>query len=37
MEIQRLENEQIPTDMPRNFTYSTVDSYIIDVLGFHGN
>lgn len=37
MEIQQLENEGIPTDMPRDFTYSTVDSYIIDILGLHDN
>lgn len=37
MEIQQLENEEIPTDIPRDFTYSTVDSYIIDTLAFHDN
>ena len=37
LEIQQLENERIPTDMPRDFTYSTVDSYIVDVLGYHDN
>jgi hypothetical protein len=35
VEIHDLENEQIPVDIPRNFTYSTVDSYVGDVLGFH--
>lgn len=33
--IQELENERIPVDMPRNFTYSTVDSYIMDTLAYH--
>ncbi|KMU86677.1 hypothetical protein CIHG_04466 [Coccidioides immitis H538.4] len=37
LEIQALENENIPTDMPRNYTYSTVDSYILDVLRIHDN
>lgn len=35
LEIQDLENEQIPVDIPRNFTYSTVDSYVTDTLAFH--
>lgn len=30
-----LENEQIQTDIPRDFTYSTTDSYINDVIAFH--
>jgi hypothetical protein len=33
VEIQPLENEGIPTDIPRDYTYSTVDSYVIDILG----
>ncbi|KAB8213342.1 hypothetical protein BDV33DRAFT_66606 [Aspergillus novoparasiticus] len=33
--IQDLENERIPTDMPRDYTYSTVDSYIVDILSLH--
>ena len=37
IEIQQLENESIPTDIPRDLTYSTVDSYIVDILGFHDN
>ncbi|QVM06086.1 hypothetical protein D8B26_000799 [Coccidioides posadasii str. Silveira] len=37
LEIQALENENIPTDMPRNYTYATVDSYILDVLRIHDN
>ncbi|ERF74114.1 hypothetical protein EPUS_06383 [Endocarpon pusillum Z07020] len=35
LEIQDLENEEIPVDMPRDFTYSTVDSYVADILAFH--
>jgi len=35
VQIQQLENEQIPVDIPRNITYSTVDSYINDILSFH--
>ncbi|KAL3469037.1 hypothetical protein BJX99DRAFT_242199 [Aspergillus californicus] len=34
-EIQELENEGIPVDIPQNWTYSTVDSYIMDILSFH--
>lgn len=37
VEIQQLENEKIPTDIPRDYTYSTVDSYVIDILGIHDN
>lgn len=37
VEIELLENENIPTDIPREYTYSTVDSYVIDVLGAHDN
>lgn len=35
LEIQQLENEQIPVDIPRDFTYSTVDAYVNDILAFH--
>ncbi|EAS32274.3 uncharacterized protein CIMG_03298 [Coccidioides immitis RS] len=35
LEIQDLENEHIPVDIPREFTYSTVDAYINDILAFH--
>ncbi|KAK2810378.1 hypothetical protein FQN50_003109 [Emmonsiellopsis sp. PD_5] len=35
--IQELENEGIPTDMPRDYTYSTVDSYVVDTLSIHDN
>ncbi|KAL5334630.1 hypothetical protein BJX70DRAFT_411134 [Aspergillus crustosus] len=33
--IQELENEHIPTDMPRDYTYSTVDSFVVDTLSYH--
>ncbi|QKX64270.1 uncharacterized protein TRUGW13939_11443 [Talaromyces rugulosus] len=35
--IQDLENERIPTDMPRDYTYSTVESYVVDTLAYHDN
>lgn len=35
LEIQQLENEHIPVDIRRNFTYSTVDAYANDILAFH--
>ncbi|KAI1959267.1 hypothetical protein LOZ58_004538 [Ophidiomyces ophidiicola] len=31
------ENESIPTDIPRDRTYSTVESYTLDMLNFHDN
>ncbi|KAL4808045.1 hypothetical protein BDV18DRAFT_95642, partial [Aspergillus unguis] len=34
-ELHELENEHIPTGIEREYTYSTVDSYVSDVLGFH--
>lgn len=37
VQIQQLENEKISTDIPRDYTYSTVDSYVIDILGIHDN
>lgn len=37
IEIQQLENERVPTDIPRNYTYSTADSFVVDILGFHDN
>lgn len=37
VEIQQLENENIPTEISRDYTYSTADSYIADILGFHDN
>lgn len=35
LEVQDLENEEIPTGIPRDYTYDTVDSYVTDVLGMH--
>lgn len=35
LQIQQLENERITVDIPRHITYSTVDSYINDILSFH--
>ncbi|RAH70510.1 uncharacterized protein BO66DRAFT_411178 [Aspergillus aculeatinus CBS 121060] len=35
LEIQQLENEHIPVDIPRNVTHNTVDSYLNDVIAFH--
>ncbi|PYI04805.1 hypothetical protein BO78DRAFT_347124 [Aspergillus sclerotiicarbonarius CBS 121057] len=35
--IQDLENEEIPVDMPRDYTYSTTDSYVVDTLAYHDN
>lgn len=35
MELQELENDNIQTDLPRDFTYSTVESYVTDILGAH--
>lgn len=35
IEIQQLENENIPTYIHSGFTYSTVGSYVVDLLGAH--
>lgn len=35
IEVQQLENEHIPTYIHSDYTYSTVDSYVIDILGAH--
>ncbi|KAL2829548.1 hypothetical protein BDW59DRAFT_170557 [Aspergillus cavernicola] len=37
LEIQDLENERIPTDIPRDQTYSTVESFVVDTLSYHDN
>lgn len=37
LQIQQLEKEQIPVDIPRDRTYTSVDSYIHDILSFHEN
>ncbi|EEP82722.1 predicted protein [Uncinocarpus reesii 1704] len=35
LELHQLESEQIPVDISRNMTYSSVDSYVTDTLAFH--
>ena len=35
MELQELENESIPTGVSPDYTYSTVESYVTDLLGVH--
>jgi hypothetical protein len=35
LQLQQLENEQIPVDIPRNTTYTSADSYIHDIISFH--
>ncbi|PYH94294.1 hypothetical protein BO71DRAFT_398968 [Aspergillus ellipticus CBS 707.79] len=35
VEIHQLENENIPTGIPRHYTYSTTESYIVDMLSVH--
>ena len=35
--LQQLENFGIPTDIPRDLTYSTVDVYLSDILAYHDN
>lgn len=37
LHFQMLENEGIPTGIPRNRTYAEVDSYISDLLSLHDN
>ncbi|KAJ5715482.1 uncharacterized protein N7483_012663 [Penicillium malachiteum] len=37
MEIQELENESITTDIPRDSTFSTIQSYVADILQMHDN
>ncbi|KAJ6023805.1 hypothetical protein N7540_004602 [Penicillium herquei] len=37
MEIQELENDSIPTDIPRDSTFSTIQSYVADILQMHDN
>ncbi|RDL34710.1 Uncharacterized protein BP5553_07838 [Venustampulla echinocandica] len=36
-ELQQLENLDIPTDIPRDQTYSTTDTYFSDLLACHDN
>ncbi|KAJ5081337.1 hypothetical protein NUU61_009601 [Penicillium alfredii] len=35
MELHELENEKIPTELSREYTYSTVESYVTDLLRGH--
>ncbi|KAH8433004.1 uncharacterized protein LDX57_010639 [Aspergillus melleus] len=35
MELQELENEEIPTGISRDYTYSSVESYVADILAVH--
>ncbi|KAI9721625.1 MAG: hypothetical protein M1828_005116 [Chrysothrix sp. TS-e1954] len=35
LDIAQLENEEIQIDIARDYTYSTVDSYVTDVLALH--
>ncbi|EEP82830.1 predicted protein [Uncinocarpus reesii 1704] len=35
--IQELENENIPIDIPRDRTYSCVESFVVDVLSCHNS
>ncbi|PGH27641.1 hypothetical protein AJ80_00654 [Polytolypa hystricis UAMH7299] len=35
LEIQELENQEIPVNIPRQTTYSTVNSYVHDILETH--
>ncbi|KAJ6020698.1 hypothetical protein N7540_006202 [Penicillium herquei] len=37
LEIQDLENDQVPINMSRCETYSTVSSYFVDLIGNHNN
>ncbi|KAK1141276.1 hypothetical protein N8T08_009179 [Aspergillus melleus] len=37
IELQQMENEKISTDINRDYTYSTVDSYLVDLLALHDN
>ncbi|KAM5476973.1 hypothetical protein MauCBS54593_000244 [Microsporum audouinii] len=37
LEIQELENEYIPTNILRNYTYLTSDSYLTDIVSLHNN
>ncbi|KAE8149392.1 hypothetical protein BDV25DRAFT_156391, partial [Aspergillus avenaceus] len=35
IELEQLENEGVSIDMPRDYTYSTVESYVADILCAH--
>lgn len=35
LEMQDLENQHVPVEIPRDYTYSTVTSFVSDVLRYH--
>jgi hypothetical protein len=37
MELQELENKKILTRLPCDYTYSTVESYIADILSIYNS
>ncbi|EEP81184.1 predicted protein [Uncinocarpus reesii 1704] len=37
LEIMDSESQQIPVDIPRDMTYSSVNAYVLDCLSFHDN
>lgn len=37
LQLQSLENEGVPTGIPRSCTYSTVEPYLLDLLSCHDN
>ncbi|KAJ5899352.1 hypothetical protein N7495_004096 [Penicillium taxi] len=37
LDIQQLENEHIPVDVPRSVTHASIDSYLSDIMHVHEN
>ncbi|RHZ69166.1 hypothetical protein CDV55_106186 [Aspergillus turcosus] len=37
LQLHQLENESIPTNIPRDLTYTTTDTYVLDLLTCHDN
>ncbi|KAL3455738.1 hypothetical protein BJX64DRAFT_281883 [Aspergillus heterothallicus] len=37
LRLHHLDNESVPTNMDRDFTYSTSDSYLMDLLSYHNS
>lgn len=37
IELQDLENDGIPKDIPRDYTYDSANTYLIDILACHDN
>jgi len=35
LQLHQLENEAIPTNIPRDLTYATTDAYVLDLLACH--